>query len=68
MAKKRSAAQKAADKRRTGRPPKADEEKRSEPVMVYLTKTEREELEAKAEAKGVTLATLIMSRWRDREE
>ena len=68
MAKKRTAAQKAADKWRTGRPPKADGEKRSEPVMVYLTKAEREELEAVAEAAGVTLATLIMSRWRDREE
>ena len=68
MAKKRSAAQRAADKRRTGRPPKADEERRSEPVMVYLTKAERIRLDALAEAEGVTLATLIMSRWRDRED
>ncbi len=67
MAKKRSAAQRAADKKRTGRPPMAPEEKRSEPVMVYLTEDERFRLEAQAEQEGVTLASLIMRPWRDGE-
>ena len=68
MAKKRSAAQRAADKKRTGRPPKAPEDKRSEPVMVYLTKAERCRLEPLAEQEGVSLASLIMRPWREKEE
>ncbi len=64
MAKKRSAAQWAADKKRTGRPRKAPEEKRSQPVMVYLTEDERVTLGALAEQEGVTLASLIMRPWR----
>jgi hypothetical protein len=67
MAKKRSAAQRAADKKRPGRPPMAPKEKRSEPVMVYLTEDERIRLEALAEQEGVTLASLIMRPWRDGE-
>lgn len=64
MAKKRSAAQRAADSKRTGRPPIAPEDKRSEPVMVYLTEDERKVLEALAEQEGVTLASLVMRPWR----
>ena len=41
MAKKRTAAQIAADAKRTGRPRKDRNEKRSEAVMVYLTEAER---------------------------
>ena len=65
MAKKRTAAQLAADKRRTGRPRMAVEDKRSDPVMVYLTTAERIRMEAMAEGDGITLASLIMRPWRD---
>ena len=64
MAKKRTAAQMAADKRRTGRPRMASEQKRSEPVMIYLTTAERIRMESMAEEEGITLASLIMRPWR----
>jgi len=66
MKKKRTKAQRAADKLRTGRPPKPPEEKLSEPVMVYLTKAERARLEALAKKEGITLASLIMRPWREK--
>ena len=62
---KRTAAQIEADKNRTGRPPKGESERKSERVTVYLTNAERADLEALARAQGVSLATLIMSRWRE---
>ena len=65
MARKRSPAQQAADKRRTGRPPKQPADKWSQRVTVYMTKAERDQLEALAEKEGVTMASLIMRRWRD---
>jgi hypothetical protein len=67
MAKKRSAAQRAADRKRPGRPPKPIEKKRSVPVMVYLTENERIRLASQAEREGVTLASLIMRPWRGGE-
>jgi len=65
MRKKRTKAQLAADKLRTGRPPKSPEEKQSEPVMVYLTKAERARFEELAEKEGVSLSSLIMRPWRE---
>lgn len=67
MAKKRSAAQRAADRKRTGRPPKPIENRRSVSVMVYLTENERSRLASQAEQEGVTLASLIMRPWRGGE-
>ena len=67
MAKKRTAAQIAADAKRTGRPRKDRNEKRSEAVMVYLTEAERIRLEDLAEQEGVTVAALIMRPWREGE-
>ncbi len=67
MAKKRTAAQIAADAKRTGRPRKDRNEKRSEAVMVYLTEAERARLEDLAEQEGVTVAALIMRPWREGE-
>ena len=67
MPKKRTAAQLAADKKRTGRPPKDRDEKRSEAVMVYLTQDERKRLESLAKQDGETMASLIMRPWRDGE-
>jgi hypothetical protein len=61
---KRTKAQIAADKLRTGRPPKRPADKQSERVMVYLTKAERKRLETLARKKGLPLASLIMSPWR----
>lgn len=43
----------------------ASEQKRSEPVMVYLTTAERIKMESMAEEEGITLASLIMRPWRD---
>ena len=67
MAKKRTPAQRAADKHRTGRPPKNPAEKWSERITVYMTTAERARLESLAEQEGVTLASLIMRPWRDGE-
>jgi len=64
MAKKRTAAQLAADELRTGRPPKKPAEKWSERITVYMTQAERERLEDLAEQEGVTVAALIMRPWR----
>ena len=64
MKKKRTEAQIAADKLRTGRPRKSEREKQSERVMVYLTKTERMHLEELAKREGLSLSSLIMRPWR----
>jgi hypothetical protein len=66
--KKRTPAQMAADKRRTGRPPMAPAEKHSEQVMVYLTPAERKRLEKLAKKEGIPLAALIMRPWREKGE
>lgn len=64
MKKKRTEAQIAADKLRTGRPRKSQREKQSERVMVYLTKAERMRLEKLAKREGLSLSSLIMRPWR----
>jgi hypothetical protein len=66
MKKKRTEAQIAADKLRTGRPCKSQQEKQSERVMVYLTKTERMRLEELAKRGGLSLSSLIMRPWREK--
>jgi hypothetical protein len=66
MQKKRTEAQVAADKLRTGRPRKPPREKQSERVMVYLTKTERRRLEELAKREGLSLSSLIMRPWREK--
>lgn len=63
----RTKAEIRADKLRTGRPPTPPTEKKSQPVMVYLTKDERKRLAALAEKQGITLAALIMQPWRQEE-
>ena len=65
---KRTTAEKLADRRRTGRPPKAKAEKQSEPLMVRVTPAERKRLEKLAKKEGVSLSALIMRPWRDQEE
>jgi len=67
MPKKRTLAQKAADKLRTGRPPKEPAEKWSERITIYMTPTERARLESLAEQEGVSVAVLIMRPWREGE-
>jgi hypothetical protein len=62
---KRTAAQRTADQRRTGRPPKTPEERRARPVMVYLTEAEYDLLAVEAECEGITVASLIMRPWRE---
>lgn len=66
MKKKRTEAQIAADKLRTGRPRKSQREKQSERVMVYLTETERMRLEELAKREGLSLSSLIMRPWREK--
>ena len=63
--KKRTPAQMAADKQRTGRPPMAPKEKHSEQIMVYLTQAERKRLGKLAKKEGISLAALIMRPWRE---
>jgi predicted HicB family RNase H-like nuclease len=62
---KRTRAQIAADKLRTGRPPKPPEQTLSERVMVRLSRAERARLEALAKKEGLSLASLIMRPWRE---
>ena len=68
MAKKRTPAQLAADKRRTGRPRKERTDKQSERVMVYLTPSEYERLQTLAEEAGISLAAQIMMPWREEDQ
>jgi hypothetical protein len=65
MASKRTAAQRAADKRRTGRPAKQTSERRSKVVTVYLTEDEHARLEALATEQDASLASTIMRPWRE---
>lgn len=62
---KRTKAEIAADKLRTGRPPKPTEQALSERVMVRLSRTERAHLKALAKKEGLSLAALIMRPWRE---
>ena len=64
---RRPAAELEADRRRTGRPPKAVADRQSEPIMVYLTKAERKRLGDMAAEQGVSISALIMQPWRDKE-
>ena len=71
MAKRKRGRTKAeirADKHRTGRPPTPLDEKKSEQVMVYLTKDERKRLAVLADDQGISLAALIMQPWRQNGE
>ena len=65
---KRTQAEIRADKSRTGRPPKAPSERQSEQIMVYLTPTERAQLEKLAKQEGLSLASMIMRPWREQKE
>ncbi len=57
-----------ADKLRTGRPPMKKAEKHSRRIMVYLTPDEYKQFEAEAKKEGLSLASLIMRPWRNRED
>ena len=68
MKKTRTAAEIAADKRRTGRPRKPVGKKQSRRITVYLTPDEYRQLEEWAKQKGVSLAELVMRPWREKEK
>lgn len=61
MKKKRPKAQLGADKHRMGRPSKLSAERRTERIVVRLTKAEKARLEAQARKKGLALAAFILS-------
>ena len=50
-----------------GRPPKKPADRRTECIMVRVTKSERQKLEKEAELLGMPLATLIMVPWRKQQ-
>ncbi len=54
----------AADRLRTGRPPKPAEQKLSERIIVRMTKGDRTRLEALAAKEGVPLSVYLMRPWR----
>ena len=60
MARKRTPAQVAADSRRTGRPPKPPTERRTERMVVRLTREEKAKLEGRAGKAGLPLSTYIL--------
>lgn len=64
---KRTPAQIAADKRRTGRPPLPPDQKQGKRVTVNLTASEFGNLAAIAEREGASLAEAIMRPWREKE-
>ena len=64
---KRTKAEIAADKLRTGRPPKPPAQVLSERVMIRMTTAERSRLEALAKREGVPLATMVMRPWREEQ-
>jgi hypothetical protein len=68
MLKKRTKAQLAADKRRTGRPPKSPKERQGCRVTVHLTEEERAHIEKLAQQEGISLAAAIMTPWRKKEQ
>ena len=63
---KRTAAQIAADKLRTGRPPKKPAQRQSEKVTVYLTKAEFKLMDRLSRQEGISMASLIMRPWREK--
>jgi hypothetical protein len=63
----RTAAQVAADKFRTGRPPKKQEEKRTYRVTVNLTAAEYQRAHDEARQRAVPLADVVMGPWRRRQ-
>jgi hypothetical protein len=61
---KRTKAQIAADKKRTGRPPLGNKAK-SVGVFVRMTRTEATVIRAEAKRRGVSVGQLLMDSWRD---
>ena len=64
MAKKRSPAQIAADKKRTGRPLVAESEKRNVIVKLCLTTDEFKQIKIKAVKAGLSLSEFLSRPWR----
>ena len=62
----RTQAEKEADRQRSGRPPKKQDEIQSYRVTVNLTQAERERLSKLARDEGMSLAELIMRPWREK--
>ena len=60
MKKKRTKAQLSADLIRTGRPPKPPKERRSERVVLRVTKAEKGRLETQARKMGLTIAAYVL--------
>jgi len=67
MARKRTKAQIAADKLRTGRPPKARDAKQSKRISVNLTQGEYQYFQKLAREEGVSLAEIVMRPWRKKD-
>jgi len=65
---KRTRAQIAADKLRTGRPRKAKGEKQSKRIGVSATPSEYEYFQELACKEGVSLAAIVMRPWREKED
>lgn len=62
---KRTPAQKAADAKRTGRPPKSPGKRRKETLTLRCTTIERRRLEAEAKRQDCTVSELLMRPWRE---
>jgi hypothetical protein len=65
MTNKRTTAQLAADKRRTGRPTKSPSRRQNKKVTIYMTPAELKRLEVQATEEGVSLSALMMKPWRN---
>ena len=64
----RTEAELQADKSRPGRTPKKKAEKQSKRIVAYLTPDEYRRFESQAKKEGLSLASLIMRPWREKEE
>jgi hypothetical protein len=67
MAKARTPAQLAADKKRTGRPPKESSSRQIKRVTIYLTADELERLTTQSVKEDISLSALIMRPWRRKD-
>lgn len=68
MARKQTPAEKAANKFRTGRPPKKPGEAQTERLTANCTRKEKAMVERDAKQAGIAVSDMLMRPWRDGEE
>lgn len=65
--KSRTEAERAADVKRTGRPPLAKKNKRSRALYVQATRAEEKTIQAEADRLGISISRLLLKPWRKKK-